>query len=375
MKKPPTTRPPVSSPMLSNLQKLHQKYERFVPALAFLGGFIFDVLTLSAIDDVWSLIQQGVYLGFCLVLLGFEFWEKERQIYCPSWLQKVWPYRTDALHFLLGSLLSMYTLFYFKSTALLSAWAFVFLMMLILVANEMPQFRKYGTPLRVGLFSLCLVSFFLIVVPILVGHVGPWTFVLTLSLSLLVFRIIYKAFVKNLRINLVEAKRSLRRPYMIVCFSIAALYFLKLLPPLPLSVTFAGMYYDIEKSGPNYSLYYSKPAWKFWQKSSTTVYANPGEKIYCFAQVFSPARFQEQLNFRWLRKNPKTSKWEQWDLIPMQIVGGRKHGFRGYTTKNNFSEGEWRIQIESGDGREVSRLYFELLHQPRPNNLEKLDIL
>ena len=44
----------------------------------------------------------------------------------------------------------------------------------------------------------------------------------------------------------------------------------------------------------------------------------------------------------------------------MNITGGRKEGYRGFAMKQNYQPGEWRISIETTDGREIGRIYFEV---------------
>jgi hypothetical protein len=45
----------------------------------------------------------------------------------------------------------------------------------------------------------------------------------------------------------------------------------------------------------------------------------------------------------------------------MQINGGRKDGFRGFSMKKNYQPGSWRIQVETTDGREIGRMYFDVI--------------
>jgi hypothetical protein len=77
--------------------------------------------------------------------------------------------------------------------------------------------------------------------------------------------------------------------------------------------------------------------------------------------VFSPARFSDQVLLRWYRKG---SGWALQDSIPIRIVGGREAGFRGYGFKSNFQPGEWKVQVETADGREIGRVYFDLQAEP-----------
>jgi hypothetical protein len=52
--------------------------------------------------------------------------------------------------------------------------------------------------------------------------------------------------------------------------------------------------------------------------------------------------------------------WVLHDTIPIKIIGGREQGFRGYGVKTNFQPGPWKVQVETTDGREIGRVYFEL---------------
>jgi hypothetical protein len=45
---------------------------------------------------------------------------------------------------------------------------------------------------------------------------------------------------------------------------------------------------------------------------------------------------------------------------PIRITGGRAEGFRGYGFKTKYSPGEWKVQIETTDGREIGRVYFDV---------------
>jgi len=66
---------------------------------------------------------------------------------------------------------------------------------------------------------------------------------------------------------------------------------------------------------------------------------------------------------RWLYKNTK-GDWVSTDAIAVNVTGGRKQGYRGYTTKANFEEGDWQIRIETSDAREIGRIYLEVKADP-----------
>jgi hypothetical protein len=121
-----------------------------------------------------------------------------------------------------------------------------------------------------------------------------------------------------------------------------------------------GIFHDVKRLGGGYQLSYTRPIWKFWQNGDQTFYARPGDSVYCFAEVFSPTRFKDQLQVRWLYKDPKIG-WKNSDAIPLTISGGREEGYRVVTRKMNYEPGLWRVQIETSDDREIGRIGFRVV--------------
>ena len=62
---------------------------------------------------------------------------------------------------------------------------------------------------------------------------------------------------------------------------------------------------------------------------------------------------------RWYWKDTG-GHWKLQDSIPIHITGGREEGFRGYGAKNNFQAGDWKLQVETLDDREIGRVYFDV---------------
>ena len=80
---------------------------------------------------------------FDSILLGFSLYG-EIINYTPKkeFLLKVWPYKTEAIHFLYGSLLSAYTIFYFKSSSFSSSFLFLLILTGLLFLNEIDSAKK-----------------------------------------------------------------------------------------------------------------------------------------------------------------------------------------------------------------------------------------
>ena len=165
------------------LQAFRQRHVMAEIAVFFAAGFLFDILTLSRIDDLFALVQQGLYLVLLGGLMSLDERYRAGVAVPPRWLAKAWPFSEDAIHFLFGSLLSSFTLFYLKSSSGFSAVLFLSVLCALLVANELPRFRERGPVVRSVLLSLYLPSYIALLLPVILGFISTWLFVTAVLLS------------------------------------------------------------------------------------------------------------------------------------------------------------------------------------------------
>jgi len=330
----------------------------YTPALAFIGGFLFDIITLDSIDSWLNVSQQALYLCLITFFLLSEIVISDFHSTSKA-LQKVWHFKEEIMHFFLGSLLSVYTLFYFKSASGATALLFILLMLGLMVINELPRFQKYGPRLRSALLSLCWLSFLSCITPVLLGFVGLLSFFISILCSFALIYSLYFFILKKYPAHRAPLQREFLLPSLSVLVLFIFLYLFKLIPPIPLSIQKIGVYHQIKKEGISYKLYYLPTWWKPWQTSSQDFVYREGDKIHCFATVYSPTKFKDQVRMRWQLKD-SSGDWQNTDVIPMTITGGREGGFRGYSVKSNYTEGEWRVVVETTDGRELGRIRFSV---------------
>jgi hypothetical protein len=342
--------------MFEKTRGVYQKYQRWTPIAFFIAGFIFDAFMLRRVDELLTIVQQAVYLFISAILIRYELLESQRELAVPGWFKKIWHYREDALHFLMGTLMNAYTIFYFKSASAITSFVFIVLLAFLLVMNEFGRFGKSQTQVHVAILSLCLISYFVTLVPIVLGFMGIIPFLIANGVALLVFWL-FTVWVRPLfHENPHDLRKQVQLPFAGILSLFAILYFAHAIPPVPLSVRYMGVYHNVVKEGGNYRLTYS-PDQFFWHHGDQTFRARPGDSIFCFARIFSPTRFKDQLQVRWLYDDPKRG-WQTSDIIALPIVGGREEGFRGFTKKTNYQPGDWRVQIETKDSREIGRLNF-----------------
>jgi len=115
----------------------------------------------------------------------------------------------------------------------------------------------------------------------------------------------------------------------------------------------------VERTGEGFRLSHERPWWRFWHNGDQVFRAQPGDRVVVFFRIFSPARFADRVRMRWYWE-PGGRGWLLQDSIPIDIVGGREQGFRGYGFKANYQPGRWKVQVETEDGREIGRVYFTL---------------
>jgi hypothetical protein len=340
--------------MLERAKAFYRDHEPACTAGFFIAGFLFDTLAVGRIDKLHNIIHQATYLSLCAWFTSLELRERHGRFTPPERLKTAWEYHTGATHFMLGTLLNIYTLFFFKSASMGASFLFLLILAALLAANELKPFESSGTLLRMTLFSLCLVSYFTYLVPTVMGRIGTLPFLGSLAAA----SGCVAALAWRLDVRMPDGRAEVRKhvvlPFAAVATLFAVLYFAKAIPPVPLSLSEIGVYHEVRREGDRFALSSTRPRWKFWQRGDQDFLARPGDALYCWVSVFSPTRFKERLEVHWRFHEP--DGWGEPEVIPMPITGGRDGGWRGYTVKANQKAGRWRVEIVTSDGRELGRI-------------------
>src|SRR5512145_3289288 len=108
---------------IERLKLYYSRHEGRVAAAFFAAGFVFDMLTVGRIDSWLTIGQQALYLAVAMTVLVQMFHEQggappepRGRVVLARWYYE---YRSPLVHFLLGALLNLYAIFYFKSSSLL----------------------------------------------------------------------------------------------------------------------------------------------------------------------------------------------------------------------------------------------------------------
>src|SRR2546426_5931168 len=152
--------------------------------LSFICGFFFDSLTVERADSWYASGQRVLYPAVTLAALTQMSLEEGKPPLQAGTVFAVkrwyYQYRTAIIHFFLGTLLNVYTIFFFKSSSLLVSFAFLAFLVFLLWANESARFKSLGLSFKFTLLSLCMLCFSANVVPIFVGSIGLVVFLLSM---------------------------------------------------------------------------------------------------------------------------------------------------------------------------------------------------
>ncbi|MGH8721010.1 MAG: hypothetical protein ACREU4_03430, partial [Burkholderiales bacterium] len=277
--------------------------EREIAVAFFAGGFIFDIFTVGRVDSWVTIAQQAVYLaGVTAILLHMLFEQGAPPVELagrPRLVHGYYEYRSAAIHFALGALMNLYAIFFFKSSSLLVSFGFLAFLLALVVANESRRLKALGLHFKFALLSLCYLSFAAIVVPIAVGALGTWVFVGSMLAGVMPLAGI-AWWVRRCRPALFpQVRRQMLLPLGAVLLAFLAAYLLRVIPPAPLSISFIGVYHSVERSDAGYILTHERPWWRFWHHGDQYFRAQPGDRVFVYFRVFSPARFADRVQVRW----------------------------------------------------------------------------
>ncbi len=342
------------------LQAYYDRYERYIPVVSFLGGFLWDSLTLTRIDRISDNLILLAYLllaGVAIVLIHLI---DQHRITHPQ-IMRFREWYPWGLQFLFGGLFSSYVVFYFQSVTMNQSVIFFILLVLLLVGNEFLEKRLDNLYLQIALFTLSAFSFFIFFIPIVLKRLSWWTVGLAVVASgFLVSMLLWVLH----RQQVFQPPYSLKRVGTLATGLIGVLllfYGLNWIPPVPLSLKFGGVYHHVHREGDRYILRYEKPPWyQFWVKYDREFHYQPGDTVFCFTAVFAPTLLNTKIYHHWQYWDAGAEKWVTTDRRGFQLTGGREKGYRGYTYKRNVRPGRWRVDVENQLRQVLGRIDFEL---------------
>ena len=343
-----------------------RKHERQISALSLAGGFAFDSATFGRIDHA---ITQAVFIVYLLaagiaiaVLHGLESRPDGRK---PS--DKTRTILVAVTQFALGCLLSGFCVFYIRSASVTSSWPFLLAMAAIFIGNE--YLRRYHARLVFSalLFFFAIYSYAILLVPIVIGRIGRIPFLISGAIAVMIFFFFMRALARLGHERYRGARMQVRIGMVLITVFLNIAYFLRLLPPLPLVLTDAGVYHEVKRAGADFQATQEDepPEWQALFGTHAIMHVQKGAKLYLYNAVFAPRGLHTRIVHDWQWLNPGRG-WQTQQRVPVDIAGGREDGYRFYTTKTSPQPGQWQVNIMTGDGRSVGRVRFAVEEQAVP---------
>lgn len=332
---------------------------------AFILGFIIDNVTLTRVDQLFDNVILLTYvllamLSIVLLYAGIaERFGERTSAFVRKWSPILMQYA-------FGGLLSGMLIFYGRSGSLPESWPFILFMVAIIYGNETIKDRAQRLVYNLIIFFFGLFAYMVLIVPVLLGKMGPLIFVgsgvLALIVMFLFFGLIEKIVPNFVRLQ----KRSVVFFVGLVYLTFNVLYFANVIPPIPLSLKHVGVYHSVVRyEDGSYELTYEKPRWWEWYRDSDSAFHyGPGTNVYCYASVFAPSRLATEVYHRWEYYDEAAGEWREHGRYAYPIFGGRGEGFRGYTLISNFREGTWRCTVETERGQVIGREEFTVASGP-----------
>lgn len=326
---------------------------RFYPVAAFLGGFLWDALTIGRRVRAVDLWQLGAFLlGSALLILWLAFRESRNLAAPPEtkdlrgrFAGLLWQAPYLLLQFLFGGIFSALFILYFKSSGHLGTWLTVAFLGVLLVGNEFAG-KRYGQHFTLlwALFALNAILLFNFALPHAVGSLNPLWFYVSTAAGVALADVLWR---------LAPGRPGRILPAWVLAAALLMAWCLDMIAPVPLVKQDLAVGHGFVQQGGRYLLQLEPPPfWEFWRDQASTVHVGEGEKLYGVSAVFAPLGVQAALEHRWERRGV-----DGWRLVYRNrflSTGGREHGFRAYSWVLNPQAGEWRFIVATQDGRTIS---------------------
>ncbi|AWX46316.1 hypothetical protein HME9304_03349 [Flagellimonas maritima] len=352
----------------SKLRRLIRKHEKYAPVLFFIGGFIFDSLTLGRIDRLYDLIVLCLHMTALTIMLYIYNLVDDGK-WKNSIIGRYDEYLPLAIQFFFGGLSSAYVIYFSRSVSLSKTVSFFVILVLLLFANEFLKKRISNKYLQFGVYFFINFTFFAFMVPVFIKEMNTNIFLISGAVSL-VSTLILIVFI-YLKSPSTRAEVGLGKLIGIVFsiyITINLFYLFRLIPPVPLALENGIVAHDIKLENNNYIVSYEADGSHiFWRRHRLKFIYKPEESVYVFSSIFAPTDIEKSILHRWKWYDPNTNDWKIVEDIGYDIVGGRDGGYRGYTFKNNVKKGTWRVEVITEEELVLGVINFEIVINPSLN--------
>ncbi|NQV90711.1 DUF2914 domain-containing protein [Candidatus Uhrbacteria bacterium] len=349
-----------------SIKRLYVRYERFlVPGMLLLGVLV-DVVTFRTIQIHTALMILGLYAVLAGIMIGVIHWydATNHLIEKPSKTAYLRVLAPLIVQFTFGALLSASLIFYWFSGSFAVSWPFILLLIFLMGANDV--FREYYLRpfVQLSVYAFILFSVLAVALPFVFHSLSAWVFILAGGISAFII-FLYLKILFQIRPDLVRLRSVLSISISSIFLLMNVLYFLNIIPPIPLSLTDSGVYHFVERSGSLYLVSSEQESFLDTVIPRQTIHTAPGERVYVFTSIFAPLELNTEVVHHWQRYEAGEG-WVSVNRLNYSISGGRQRGYRGYSYITHYEPGKWRVDVETARGQVIGRVSF---------SIEKVDAL
>ncbi|MBU4536447.1 DUF2914 domain-containing protein [Patescibacteria group bacterium] len=338
-----------------------EKNEKYLSIAFFMSGLILDNLTLTRIDRLYdNLIILGyLFLATTTIILINHVRIKEEQNKF-SYFSKIGRYLPLITQFAFGGLFSAYIIFYTKSASWATSWFFLLIILGLFIGNERFRKRYKQIGFQINILFIALLSFMVFFVPVVIKKMGDEVFVLSSLLSFILIWLLIK-FISRFVFKISRKQKKKMFTHIIgvlVLFNL--MYFLNIIPPVPLSIKEIGIYRNIEKNvNGDYLFEEVELPWYSFGNKFIKISKGP---VYIYSSIFAPTNLETGIYYEWARFDEIKQRWVVLSKIDYSIKGGRLEGYRGYASSSGLNLGDWRVSIKTDSGLVIGRIKFKLIN-------------
>ncbi len=328
-------------------------YQHHVLSGAIILGFVWDSLTLGRPD---RLFENSVFLGYLLISLGaifaLNFW-RERESGSSLFVRSL-------MQFSFGNLAGGLFILYAKSGTFVGSAFFFFLLGGLIVGNEFFRTRYSRLYFNVTVWSFLLTLYATLIFPLIFGSIGVHVFLMSVCASLIItFTALFFIYYVS-RDSIPELKKvSISVSGVSLLFVI--LYYLNIIPPVPLALKDIGIYHSLNRGLGGYEVSYEKPPWYQFMRSTNKTYTTRGRTATCLSSVFVPGEITVPIFHRFEYFDTRSSSWITKAYVPLAVSSGREDGYRAWSVTSQLQEGEWRCSVETERGSLIGRVKFDVV--------------
>ena len=338
---------------------------RLHPLAAFLGGFIWDALTIGkrvSVSDFWTL--GGFLFGAAFLVLWLAWRETRKAVEPPPpedlrghVAKLIWQAPYLLTQFFFGGIFSALFILYFKSSGHLGTWLMAIFLGTLLVGNEFAEDR-YGRhfTLTWALLAFNAILLFNFALPHILGSLDPLWFYISTAAGVLLAH--------GLR-RIAPGRPGRIGPAWGVGVTLLVVWNFGMIAPVPLIKRDMAVGHEFVREADRFALKVEQaPWWQLWRHQAATVHVQEGGRLYGVSAIFAPQGVTAALEHRW-----EVKEKGHWRLVyrnRFRSTGGRDRGYRGYSWVLNPVPGQWRFTVATQDRRTIGVFPFTVERATSP---------